>query len=235
LVLIIWLLTADSCTLKEVRMFPFKEMVDILKKRLKDDLPSVTKIARRERRDPFLILVGTLLSLRTKDELTEEVMERLAGRARTPEELLRIPLGELQNLIYPVGFYRNKSKVLINTARTIMETYNGIVPDSIDELLAIKGVGRKTANLVVSEAYGKPGICVDTHVHRISNRIGAVSTKNPHQTEEALRKILPKQYWIIYNTLLVTFGKRICSPLSPRCSQCPIVHLCARKGVTRHR
>ncbi|MBP6941531.1 MAG: endonuclease III [Syntrophorhabdaceae bacterium] len=216
-------------------MFPFKEMVDILKKRLKDDLPSVTRIARRERRDPFLILVGTLLSLRTKDELTEEVMGRLAGRARTPEELLRIPLGELQDLIYPVGFYRNKSKVLASTARTIMETYSGIVPDSIDELLAIKGVGRKTANLVVSEAYGKPGICVDTHVHRISNRIGAVSTKNPHQTEEALRKILPKQYWIIYNTLLVTFGKRICSPLSPRCSQCPIVHLCARKGVTRHR
>ncbi|HNT69857.1 MAG TPA: endonuclease III, partial [Syntrophorhabdaceae bacterium] len=216
-------------------MFPFKEMVDILKKRLKDDLPSVTRIARQERRDPFLILVGTLLSLRTKDELTEEVMKRLVRRARTPEELLRIPLGELQDLIYPVGFYRNKSKVLISTARTIMETYGGIVPDSIDELLAIKGIGRKTANLVVSEAYGKPGICVDTHVHRISNRIGAVSTKNPHQTEEALRKILPKQYWIIYNTLLVTFGKRICSPLSPRCSQCPIVRLCARKGVTKHR
>ncbi len=216
-------------------MFPFKEMINILKKRLKDDLPSVTKIAQQERRDPFLILVGTLLSLRTKDELTEKVMERLVRRARTPEELLRIPAGELQKLIYPVGFYRNKSKVLANVAQIITGTYDGIVPDSIDELLKIKGVGRKTANLVVTEAYGKPGICVDTHVHRISNRIGAVSTKGPHQTEEALRKILPRQYWIIYNTLLVTFGKRICSPLSPRCSQCPVVHLCARKGVTKHR
>ncbi len=219
----------------EVTMFPFKEMIRILKKHLKDDVPAVTKIAKRERKDPFLILVGTLLSLRTKDELTEKVMERLVKRARTPEALLKIPADELENLIYPVGFYRNKSKVLKNIARIITDTYKGIVPDSIDELLTIKGVGRKTANLVVTEAYGKPGICVDTHVHRISNRIGAVATKTPHQTEDALRKILPKQYWIIYNALLVTFGKRICSPLSPRCSQCPIAHLCARKGVAEHR
>jgi len=216
-------------------MFPFKEMVTILKRHLKDDVPVVTKIARQKRKDPFLILVGTLLSLRTKDEMTEKVMGRLVRKARTPEELLRIPADDLQRLIYPVGFYRNKAKVLINTARVIIETYNGIVPDSIDELLSIKGVGRKTANLVVTEAYGKPGICVDTHVHRISNRTGAVSTKDPHQTEESLRKILPRQYWAVYNALLVTFGKRICSPLSPRCSQCPITHICARKGVTRHR
>lgn len=216
-------------------MFPFKEMIKILKKHLKDDVPAVTRIARHERKDPFLILVGTLLSLRTRDELTEKVMERLVKRARTPEELLKIPVGELQKLIYPVGFYRNKSKVLANVARIITDIYGGAVPDSIDELLTIKGVGRKTANLVVSEAYGKPGICVDTHVHRISNRIGAVATKNPHQTEETLRTILPKPYWIIYNTLLVTFGKRICSPLSPRCSQCPVDHLCAKKGVSKHR
>lgn len=216
-------------------MFPFKEMVHILKKHLKGDVPAVTRIAQQEQKNPFLILVGTLLSLRTKDELTEKVMERLVQRARTPQELLRIPIGELQKLIYPVGFYRNKSKVLMNVARIITDTYKGAVPDSIDELLTIKGIGRKTANLVVSEAYGKPGICVDTHVHRISNRIGAVKTKNPYQTEDALRKILPKQYWIIYNTLLVTFGKRICSPVSPRCSQCPVVHLCAKKGVTKHR
>jgi len=216
-------------------MFPFKEMVRILKRYLKDDVPAVTRIAQHEQKDPFLILVGTLLSLRTKDELTEKVMERLIRRARTPEELLKIPVGELQKLIYPVGFYRNKSKILMNVARIITDTYKGTVPDSIDKLLTIKGIGRKTANLVVSEAYGKPGICVDTHVHRISNRIGAVTTKNPHQTEEALRKILPKQYWIIYNTLLVTFGKRICTPLSPRCSLCPIARLCARKGVMKHR
>jgi endonuclease-3 len=215
--------------------FPFKEMIRILKKHLKDDVPSVTKISRQEKNDPFLVLIGTLLSLRTKDELTEKVMERLVRRARTPEELLSIPVGELQKLIYPVGFYRNKTKVLRNVSRIILETYHGIVPDSIDELLKIKGVGRKTANLVVTEAYGKPGICVDTHVHRISNRIGAVTTKDPHQTEETLRKVLPKQYWIIYNTLLVTFGKRICTPISPHCSQCPIAHLCQKKGVSKHR
>ena len=216
-------------------MFPFKEMIRILKKHLKDDVPVVTRIAQQEQKDPFLILVGTLLSLRTRDELTEKVMERLVQKAKTPEELLRIPIGELQKLIYPVGFYRNKSRTLLNVSRIISDDYHGRVPDSIDELLTIKGIGRKTANLVVSEAYGKPGICVDTHVHRISNRIGAVTTKNPHQTEEALRKILPKEYWIIYNTLLVTFGKRICSPVSPYCTQCPIVKLCARKGVVKRR
>ena len=216
-------------------MFPFKEMIRILKRHLKNDVPVVTRIAQQERKDPFLILVGTLLSLRTRDELTEKVMERLVQKARTPEELLRIPTGELQKLIYPVGFYRNKSRTLLNVSRIISDDYHGRVPDSIDELLTIKGIGRKTANLVVSEAYGKPGICVDTHVHRISNRIGAVTTKNPHQTEEALRKILPKEYWIIYNTLMVTFGKRICSPVSPYCTQCPIVKLCARKGVVKRR
>jgi endonuclease-3 len=216
-------------------MFPFKEMVRILKRHLKNDVPVVTRIAQQERKDPFLILVGTLLSLRTKDELTEKVMERLVQKAKTPEELLRIPIGELQKLIYPVGFYRNKSRTLLNVSRIISDDYHGRVPDSIDELLTIKGIGRKTANLVVSEAYGKPGICVDTHVHRISNRIGAVTTKNPHQTEETLRKILPKEYWIIYNTLMVTFGKRICSPVSPYCTQCPIAHLCARKDVVKHR
>ena len=216
-------------------MFPFKEMIRILKKHLKDDVPVVTRIAQQEQKDPFLILVGTLLSLRTRDELTEKVMERLVQKAKTPEELLRIPIGELQKLIYPVGFYRNKSRTLLNVSRIISDDYHGRVPDSIDELLTIKGIGRKTANLVVSEAYGKPGICVDTHVHRISNRIGAVTTKNPHQTEEALRKILPKEYWIIYNTLMVTFGKRICSPVSPYCTQCPIVKLCARKGVVKRR
>jgi len=216
-------------------MFPFKEMIRILKRHLKNDVPVVTRIAQQEQKDPFLILVGTLLSLRTRDELTEKVMERLVQKARTPEELLRIPIGELQKLIYPVGFYRNKSRTLLNVSRIISDDYHGRVPDSIDELLTIKGIGRKTANLVVSEAYGKPGICVDIHVHRISNRIGAVTTKNPHQTEEALRKILPKEYWIIYNTLLVTFGKRICSPVSPCCTQCPIVKLCARKGVVKHR
>jgi endonuclease-3 len=162
-------------------------------------------------------------------------MERLAKVATTPEGLLNLSNETLEKIIYPVGFYRNKARTLKNVSRIIIEKYHGEVPDNLDELLTIKGVGRKTANLVVTEAYGKPGICVDTHVHRISNRLGVVSTKNPHQTEDVLRKVLPKKYWIIYNTLLVAFGRRTCQPVSPRCSQCPITYLCQKIGVTKHR
>jgi len=215
--------------------FPFKEMIDKLKETLTDDVPAITKISRAEKRDPYLVLVGTLLSLRTKDELTEKVMARLTKEVRTPEGMLAIPIERLQKLIYPVGFYKNKSITLKNVSEILVNKYGGKVPDSIDELLTLKGVGRKTANLVVTEGYNKPGICVDTHVHRISNRIGIVKTKNPHQTEEALRIVLPKKYWIIYNTLLVTFGKKICTPISPHCSACPISHLSKKIGVLKHR
>jgi endonuclease III len=215
--------------------FPFKEMIDKLKETLKDDVPAITKISRAEKRDPYLVLVGTLLSLRTKDELTEKVMARLTKEVRIPEDMLAIPIERLQNLIYPVGFYKNKSITLKNVSEILLNKYGGRVPDSIDELLTLKGIGRKTANLVVTEGYNKPGICVDTHVHRISNRIGIVRTKNPHQTEEALRKVLPKKYWIIYNTLLVTFGKKICTPISPHCSICPISHLSKKIGVLKCR
>ena len=217
------------------KRFPFKEMMDILKETFKDDVPAVTKISRTERRDPYLVLVGTLLSLRTKDELTEKVMERLTKEARTPGEMLAIPIDTLQKLIYPVGFYKNKSRTLKDVSEILIKEYGGKVPDSLDELLKLKGVGRKTANLVITEGYNMPGICVDTHVHRISNRIGIVKTRNPIQTEEVLRGILPKKYWIIYNTLLVTFGKRICTPISPHCSTCPISHLSKKIGVTKHR
>jgi endonuclease-3 len=215
--------------------FPFKEMMDKLNEILKDDVPAITKISRAEKRDPYLVLVGTLLSLRTKDELTEKVMARLIREVRTPEEMMAIPVEMLQKLIYPVGFYKNKSITLKNVSEVLIDKYGGKVPDSIDELLTLKGVGRKTANLVVTEGYNKPGICVDTHVHRISNRIGIVKTKNPHETEEALRIVLPKKYWIIYNTLLVTFGKKICTPISPHCSICPISHLSKKIGVLKHR
>ncbi|MCX5807716.1 MAG: endonuclease III [Proteobacteria bacterium] len=215
--------------------FPFKEMMDILREIFKDNVPVVTKISKKENRNPYLVLVGTLLSLRTKDELTEKVMNKLIKEIRTPEEMVSFPIEKLQELIYPVGFYKNKSAVLKNISRTIIDAYDGVVPDSIDELLKLKGIGRKTANLVITEGYNKPGICVDTHVHRISNRIGIVMTKNPHQTEEVLRKVLPKKYWIIYNTLLVTFGKNICKPISPHCSICPISHLCNKSGVLKFR
>lgn len=215
--------------------FSFAEMVKILKTTFPDDTPAVTKISKRENRDPFLVLVGTLLSLRTKDETTEIAMERLTKVAKTPEDFIKMTDEKLQELIYPVGFYRNKSKTIKDTARIIIEKYGGKVPDSIDELLKIKGIGRKTANLVITEGYGKPGICVDTHVHRISNRLGIVKTKHPHETETALRAILPRKYWIIYNMLLVTFGKNICNPVSPKCSICPIAHMCKQTGVIKHR
>jgi endonuclease-3 len=215
--------------------FPFDEMIGTLTTYLIDEVPVVTRISRSEEGNPFLILVSTLLSLRTKDETTDKAMEKLTAKVRTPQDLLRLSIQDLEKIIYPVGFYRNKAKTLHRVAQTIIEKYDGEVPGSIDELLTIKGVGRKTANLVVSEAYGKPGICVDTHVHRISNRLGAVVTKNPYQTEEELRRILPKKYWIMYNTLLVAFGRKICQPISPMCSQCLIIHLCKQVGVTRYR
>lgn len=216
-------------------LFPFDEMISTLKTYLKDDVPVVTRISNSKEGSPFLILISTLLSLRTKDETTDKAMEKLTRTAQTPEDILGLPIQELEKIIYPVGFYRNKAKTLQSVSRIMIEKYGGRVPDSIDELLTIKGVGRKTANLVIAEAYSKPAICVDTHVHRISNRLGFISTKNPYQTEEELRNILPKQYWIIYNTLLVAFGRRTCQPISPRCSQCPITHLCRKIGVIKHR
>jgi len=216
--------------------FPFDDMMKALTAFFPEEAaPIITRISRDRKNDPFLVLVGTLLSLRTKDETTEKVMETLMPHVRTPRELLRIPTGDLERMIYPVGFYRNKAKILKEVAGIIITSFGGKVPDTIEELLTIRGIGRKTANLVVTEGYGKPGICVDTHVHRISNRLGVVSTKNPHQTEEMLRQVLPQKYWIVYNSLLVTFGKRICTPLSPKCSQCPLNTICPKKNVTKSR
>ncbi len=215
--------------------FPFKELIERLTEFYKTDVPVVTRIANQGERDPFLVLVSCLLSLRTKDETTEKAMERLMEKARTPDELLAVPTEEVEKLIYPVGFYKTKAKLLRDISQTIIEKYHRRVPGSLDELLTIKGVGRKTANIVVTEGFGNPGIAVDTHVHRISNRLGAVKTKTPHETEMALRDILPQEYWKAYNPLLVTHGKRTCNPLSPWCSKCPVFDLCARVGVIRSR
>ena len=214
--------------------FPFDSIVKILQRFYKDDVPSVTKVANEEK-DPFLVLVGCILSLRTKDEVTEAAMDRLMRRARTPLGILALPVQELERIIYPVGFYRTKARTIQEISKTLLETYNGKVPDTMDQLLSFKGVGRKTANIVITEGFNKAGIAVDTHVHRISNRLSAVSTRNPHQTEDALRKTLPRKYWKIYNMLLVTHGKRTCAPLSPFCSRCPIYAHCKRVGVTRSR
>jgi endonuclease-3 len=185
--------------------------------------------------DPFLVLVSCVMSLRTKDELTEVRSKALFAEARTPGEMISLGPAKISKLIYPVGFYRRKSEQIVEMSRIIIEEHAGRVPDTIEGLTKLPGVGRKTANLVVSVGYGKPGICVDTHVHRISNRWGWVDTNHPDKTEQALRRTLPKRYWIQINSLLVFFGKTVCMPISPKCSECPVFEHCPRVGVTRSR
>ncbi len=197
-------------------------------------LPVVSEIAEKKR-DPFRILISTIISLRTKDDVTRDATIRLFEHAETPAEMMKLDNETIEKAIFPAGFYRNKAKTIIDVCKTLVEQYKGIVPDDIDELLKLKGVGRKTANLVVTVGYEKPGICVDTHVHRISNRFGYVKTKTPNDTEFALRKKLPEKYWIEYNDLLVAFGQHVCKPISPLCSQCPVHDHCHRVGVKIHR
>jgi endonuclease-3 len=187
------------------------------------------------RASPFEILVSTILSLRTQDRTTADASNRLFARARTPQAMLRLRLATIQKLIYPVGFYKTKAATLRDLSRTLLEEYGGQVPDSVDELIKLRGVGRKTANLVVTLGHGKPGICVDTHVHRICNRWGYVDTKNPDATEMALREKLPREYWIPINDWLVAFGQNQCKPVSPICSTCAMHAFCPRLGVTTSR
>jgi endonuclease-3 len=187
------------------------------------------------RRDPFRVLIACLLSLRTKDETTGPAAERLFALADTPAVMLRLSASRIERAIFPVGFYRTKARVILGVCRDLLEHFGSRVPDTIDELLTLKGVGRKTANLVVTVGFGKPGICVDIHVHRISNRLGYVRTRAPEETEVALRARLPRRYWIGYNDLLVSFGQNVCAPVSPKCSACPVRGLCPRVGVTRSR
>lgn len=185
--------------------------------------------------DPFRILIGCVLSLRTKDEVSFPATDRLFARAGTPSTLRKLRAEEIARLIYPVGFYRRKAEQIRRISSQLLTRYGGRVPDDLDELLTLPGVGRKTANLVVTLGFGKPGICVDTHVHRISNRLGWVRTKNPNETEQALRARLPRRYWISINEILVRHGQRVCKPLSPICSKCSVHRDCPRVGVTRSR
>ncbi|RPJ11267.1 MAG: endonuclease III [Deltaproteobacteria bacterium] len=188
-----------------------------------------------EKREPFKVLISCILSLRTQDKVTGEASQRLFGLAQTPEALSKLPVAQIEKAIYPVGFYRVKARNIRNISTELLEKYEGKVPNTIEELLMLKGVGRKTANLVVTLGYNRDGICVDTHVHRITNRWGLVRTKTPHQTEFALRELLPTRYWKEINGLLVAFGQGICKPISPLCSQCKVYSFCARAGVTHHR
>lgn len=211
------------------------EIIEILKSEVRKwKVPIVTEIAN-EKRDPFKVLISTILSLRTKDETTAQASYRLFKLADTPQKMIRLGQETIAKTIYPVGFYNNKAKQIPEICRKLIEEYNGIVPDEIDELLKFNGVGRKTANLVLTLGYQKLGICVDTHVHRISNRLGIVKTKTPEETEFALRKCLPKKHWIIYNDLLVTYGQNLCTPTSPKCSECKIYDFCEKVGVIKSR
>jgi len=198
------------------------------------NVPVVTLIAMQSR-DPFQVLISCILSLRTRDETTGAASRRLFQLATAPQQMLQLSAANIERAIYPVGFYRTKAASILEICRALLDRFAGKVPDDLDALLTLNGVGRKTANLVLTKGFGKPGICVDTHVHRISNRWGYVSTRDPAATEMALRRKLPPAYWLEYNDLLVAFGQTICMPISPWCSRCPVAELCPRLGVTRSR
>ena len=185
--------------------------------------------------DPFKVLVSTIISARTKDETTGEASKRLFRKIKDVNSMIKADEKHIQDLIYPVSFYKNKAKHLKQMAKMLKINYNGKVPTTITELVKLPGVGRKTANLVISVAFNKPGICVDTHVHRITNRWGLVDTKTPKETEMRLKKILIKSTWSNINRYLVPFGKEICTPISPKCSKCPLQYLCPKIGVSKHR
>lgn len=197
--------------------------------------PMSSTIVQKFGRDPFLVLISCLLSLRTKDMVTLPASLRLFSKAVTPQQLLTLSTPEIEKLIYPVGFYHRKALLLHAVSHDLILRFNAQVPQTLAELSSIKGIGLKTANLVLSEGFGIPAICVDTHVHRISNRLGLVHTTTPEETEEALRLILPQEYWIRFNRLLVVWGQNICVPIAPKCSECAVFDLCERVDVTKSR
>jgi len=210
-------------------------IIEILKVETKKFKQPVVAVISKEKKTPYRILISTLLSLRTKDEVTLKASRKLFLLAETPENMIKLSPEEIERAIYPVGFYHRKAIQIIEISKVLVENYQSIVPDTIDELLKFKGVGRKTANLVITEGFGKKGITVDTHVHRISNRLGLVKTKNPDQTEFELMKVLPEKHWIIYNDLLVVWGQNICNPVSPKCSICAISSYCKKVNVAKSR
>lgn len=197
--------------------------------------PASSVIIEKYGRDPYLVLISCLLSLRTKDTVSLPASIRLFEYAKTPHEMLKVPISKIEKLIYPTGFYRRKAALLHAVSQDLITRFKGKVPADMDQLLSIKGVGHKTANLVLGVAFEIPSICVDTHVHKVSNRLGLVKTKTPDETEIELKKILPREYWIEYNHLMVQWGQNICVPVSPFCSKCAIAGLCPRVGVTKHR
>jgi endonuclease-3 len=197
-------------------------------------MPSVSRI-QEELRDPFKVLVSCILSLRTKDKITYPTSQKLFRIAGTPKKIADMPLSKLKSIIKPVNYYKTKAERIKKIAQQIHKKYKNKVPDDFDELMKFKGVGRKTANIVITYGYGKDGLAVDTHVHRISNRLGWVKTKTPEKTEFALKKTVPRKYWYWVNELLVRHGQNICKPISPFCSKCPVEKYCPKVGVKKSR
>jgi len=217
------------------KKFPIVKIIKILFIEFRNwDVPVVTLIGLNEN-SPFKVLISTIISLRTRDEVTIESSNRLFKVLKKPEDIFNLNLCEIEKLIYPSGFYKRKAIQIKNICEIIVNNYGGIVPNKIEDLLNFNGVGRKTANLVLSQGYNIPAICVDVHVHRISNRLGFIKSKNPMQTELLLMKNVPKKYWISYNYLFVAFGQSICKPISPICTKCKINMYCNKVDVKKSR
>lgn len=213
------------------------KVITILAKKITHyDNPVVTEIAAQTGKDPFKVLISCLISLRTKDEVTVKASARLFKLAAMPQRMAKLSEKQIRNAIYPAGFYKTKAKRIKEICQTLIAEHGGKVPMTFDELMKLKGVGRKTANIVMVYGHGKPDyLPIDTHCHRIPNRLGWVKTKTPEETEAALVKIIPKQYWMPFNNTFVAFGQNICVPISPKCSICPVERYCKKVGVTTHR
>ena len=211
-----------------------EQVMEVLLKEFKPfRKPTIRRTSEKE--NPFRVLITCLLSLRTQDKNTEKASDSLFAVAKTSQEIVKLPITKLEKLIFSSGHYKKKARVLKHVSKEIINRFNNKVPKTREELLSIKGIGPKTANIVLSFAYGQNVIAVDTHVHRIPNRLGLVKTKTPEKTEPGLMRVFPKKYWKEINTTLILFGKNICLPISPKCSECPLEKLCPKINVKRHR
>jgi len=230
----IFIIFEIHCKVRKMEIL-WDEIFGNIENQIFDAAPTLMTRIRERKSSPFKILISTIISARTKDDVTCKAVERLFGKAPTIKEFFRLSEKQISDLIYPVGFYRVKAGNIKKTTNKIIKEFNSTVPDDLELLLSLPGVGIKTANLVLSMAFNQKAICVDVHVHRISNRMGWVETKKPEETEKILKKILPDKYKIAINDLLVLYGQNICRPISPFCSSCHVSHLCKKIGVKRSR
>lgn len=224
-----------SLKMKKSKIKNIDKIMQILEKHFNYKERTTLNQMRKSNENAFKILISCLLSLRARDENTEKVSQKLFETADTPKKILNLPLKKLEKIIYSSGHYKKKARVLQNVSKEILERFNGEVPSTREELLSIKGIGPKTANIVLNFAFDKDVLPIDTHCHRIPNRLGWLKTKTPEKTEMELTKILPKKYWKEFNGIFVLFGREICQPVSPKCSICPIKKYCPKIGVKRNR